>query len=251
MKVYACGTDKRTVECGRLLSAESFPGIERAVLLPIPTTRDGVHVLGTEITLEELSGKLRPFDLLVGYGVPRELREAAAGVGCAVADVSVDEEFLAQNAALTAVGAVARLCGGGELAPKDQTFGIIGYGRIGERLTHILMFLGARVKVFTSKKEVRDRLGMLGVCGVDYYSDLEMAKALSDVDVLVNTAPARIVDDECANILSKKRVVELASGDNFPSSLPVERMPSIPAIDFPKSAAIALADSVKRLAAAT
>jgi alanine dehydrogenase len=151
-----------------------------------------------------------------------------------------------ENAHLPAIGTAARLLENGSVAPSDMKVGIIGYGRIGEKLTHILMFLGASIKVFTSKSELRRRLCMLGIRSVDYNSEEEMALSFGELDILVNTAPARLIGEDSAKRLSGKRVIELASGENLPRSLGYERMASIPAVTFPKSAGRAIARSVDR-----
>ena len=160
--------------------------------------------------------------------------------------LSLDEDYIMENAHLTAIGTAARLLENGSAAPSDMKVGIIGYGRIGEKLTHILMFLGASVKVFTSKSELRRRLCMLGISAVDYNSEDEMTLAFADLDILINTAPARLISEESAKVLSEKRVIELASGENLPRCLTFERMASIPAVTFPKSAGKAIARSVDR-----
>ena len=69
------------------------------------------------------------------------------------------------------------------------------------------MFLGASVKVFTSKSELRRRLCMLGISAVDYNSEEEMTLAFADLDILINTAPARLISEESAKVLSEKRVI--------------------------------------------
>ena len=73
-----------------------------------------------------------------------------------------------------------------------------------------------------------------------------MTLAFADLDILINTAPARLISEKSAKELSGKRVIELASGDNLPPGLSFERMASIPAVTFPKSAGRAIARSVDR-----
>lgn len=246
MTVSLYGEDRRLEYCRELLFPREYPGISRVILLPIPTTRDGAHILGTDLAFSEFCLDIRAQDLIVGYMLPREIREAAAAVGGAVLDISSDEKYVAENAHLTAIGTAARLLENGESALSDMNIGIIGYGRIGEKLAHILMFFGARVKVFTSKSEVRRRLCMLGVNGADYFSELDMADAFHDLDILINTAPARLITESLAISLFGKRVIELASGDNMPASLQVERMPSVPSVMFPKTAAKTVFDAIER-----
>ena len=246
MTVFSYGTDARLEFCREILEEKEYPGLSRVILLPVPSTKDGTHIFGTDTAFSEICGSLMPRDLLVGYGLPKEIREAVSVIGGAVLDLSLDEDYIMENAHLTAIGTAARLLENGSVAPSDMKVGIIGYGRIGEKLTHILMFLGASVKVFTSKSELRRRLCMLGISAVDYNSEEEMTLAFADLDILINTAPARLISEESAKVLSEKRVIELASGENLPRCLTFERMASIPAVTFPKSAGKAIARSVDR-----
>ena len=246
MTVFSYGTDARLEYCREILEEKIYPGVSRIILLPVPTTRDGVHIFGTDTALSELYGSVLPGDFVVGYGLPKEAREAASAGGGTVFDLSLDEDYIMENAHLTAIGTAARLLENGTAAPSDMSVGIMGYGRIGEKLTHILMFLGARVKVFTSKGELRRRLCTLGVSVADYTSEDDMICAFADLNILINTAPARLISGECAKRLSGKRIIELASGDNLPSGLSVERMSSVPALMFPMSAGKTIARSVDR-----
>ena len=90
---------------------------------------------------------------------------------------------------------------------------------------------------------------MLGVSGVDSLSiDSSLtSERLSSLDILINTAPARLIGERAAEALSSVRVIELASGDNIPEGINVERLASVPAIMYPASAGAALARSVLRM----
>ena len=62
----------------------------------------------------------------------------------------------------------------------------------------------------------------------------------------MNTAPALLVRAEDLPD-PPPRILEVASGDNLPASLPVERLPSLPGRMYPESAGIAYADAVFRM----
>lgn len=242
MRILTFGRDKRVDECAaRLRGAElSLPSV---MLLPIPVTRDGKHVSGTDISLSELLSKMERGMLVVGYGIPQKLYEGEAG---GFVDVLHDEKFLLENARLTALGALGYLLSTTERAPMDLSFGVVGYGRIGRLLVQYLLFLGARVTVYSSKKATRLLLGELGIeCRPANYG--ERAGELSDIDILINTAPAALV---CGDDLLKNprlRIIELASGENFPPEAAPERLMALPARMYPESAGRAYYDSVMRM----
>ena len=205
---------------------------KRLIILPIPTTKDKVHLRGSEVLISDIVNNSLPGDAVIGYDLPTAFSEALLAKGVGVYDAGRDEEFLLENAELTALAALGILLTGGRRALSDIRFGIVGYGRIGKKLARMLLFHGAFVRIYTSKSKTMLELGALGL------SVLESSESadLSDIDVLINTAPAPIFG---SNIPEKVRVIDLASGENFPRGR-AESYPSVPAKMFPISAGRAL-----------
>ena len=149
-----------------------------------------------------------------GYNIPDALGDMLAERGAHIYDAGLDEAFLVENAEVTARGALGRiLC---EL-PRDiseQKIALVGYGRIGQRLTRLLLFLGASVTVYTRREQTRLELAMSGVSAELLREECE----LSGFDMIINTAPARIMSEESARRLAlDTRIFDLASGNNFPA----------------------------------
>lgn len=248
MDIYTYGQDVRLKYCASMLSANPIPSFERIILLPIPTTRDGVTVSGGEERLSDITAALLPKDALVCYELPPEAHRDAVMRGAAVVDLSHDEDFLEENAALTAVGCVGRILTEERVAPCGLTVGIIGYGRIGQHLLRILLFLGAGVRVFTTKSTLRRDLQMLGIAGVDSFSVKDSPEEnFSGLDILINTAPAKVIPESAGEALNSVRVIELASGKNIPDSITYESFPSVPKLMYPESAGAAMYNSVVRM----
>ncbi|MBQ3015498.1 MAG: hypothetical protein IJD79_01820 [Clostridia bacterium] len=249
MNIHTYGADQRLEFCREYILKRRIRAAKSIALLPIPTSKDGITLNGSREPLSELAEKLSSYDVVVGYGIAKEYRALLSERGAVVIDVSRDEEYLAENASLTAVGTVGRILTEERSAPCDLSFGIIGYGRIGQRLLHILMFLSGKVTVFTSKRELRQELCMLGISGVDSLSfeSPEAAAKLSELDILINTAPARLISDNMRDSLAKVRIIELAPGDNLPEGVAVERFSAVPSFMYPRSAGIALGKSVLRM----
>lgn len=248
MEIYTYGQDVRLKYCASMLSANPIPSFDRIILLPIPTTRDGVLISGTEERLCDAVQVLLPKDALVCYELPREMRAEAASRGVTVVDLSHDETFLDANAYLTAIGTVGRLLTDGVVAPCGLTVGIIGYGRIGQHLLRILMFLGARVRVFTTKSTLKSELQLLGITGADSRSLKDSpCEGFLGLDVLINTAPAKIISENAMEALRGVRVIDLASGKNIPESISHESFPSVPRLMYPESAGEAVYEAVVRM----
>ena len=122
--------------------------------------------------------------------------------------------------------------------------GIIGYGRIGKILLRILLFLGAKTVVFTRSTQTR-----LDLCGVGIEADgSENIEKYRDLDILINTAPARLLSEEAATALTERgcKLVELASGEALPDVSGLLRLPSIPDRVYPISAGKIYAKAILR-----
>ena len=249
MNIRTYGTDERLGFCREYLLEKNVSAVGEIILLPIPSTRDGVTVSGLGKTPIELLGGQRCSGVVAGYGIPKRFKEELAEIGLSVADVSLDERFVQDNASLTAIGAVGKILTESNAVPRDLSIGIIGYGRIGKRLLELLLFLGARVIVFTSKEGVRRELCAHGISALPYeeLSGEDVNEAIASFDILINTAPAPIISDEAIEALNKTKLIELASGDNFPKNAPVTRLMQLPAKMYPRSAGRALGDSILRM----
>ena len=190
-----------------------------------------------------------PGTAFVGYGIPKSFKKYFSDIGGYTVDVARDGEFVEENASLTADGALGKILTSCKRAPRDLSVGIIGYGRIGKRLANLFLFLGSRLSVFTSKEEIIEELCSLGVSAIptDSLSREDSVSKLCELDLIINTAPAATIGENLLRALPDLKIVELASGNNFPDKKDVLRLPSLPAIMYPESAGRILAESVLRM----
>ena len=155
------------------------------LLLPVPTK---------EPELENL-----PPDVTVVGGNLGNLPES-----CKRIDLLRDEQYLAENAALTADCALRLL---GEYLPvafRDCPILVIGWGRIGKCLARILKELGAKVDVAARKPS---DLGMLTAFG---YGALALGNIREEqYRAIINTAPAPVLSDSGIHTTCVK--IDLAS----------------------------------------
>ena len=240
MKIENYGVGKRSSEILRLFllaqeRGELPAGIERLMLLPIPTSRDKKTLTGTKLTLDEAFADIGCGDLVLGYAIPCKYSEMAKARGATVFDASEKEDFLEENARLTALGALGYILTETDREPADISFGIVGYGRIGRIIARYLLFLGARLKIYTTKDLTRFELGRLEV---STESTKEGKISLDGVDILINTAPTRLdIGVSDGRLPHGVRIIELASGENFSGVDGIEALPSIPDRFYAKSAA--------------
>lgn len=241
------GKGERERMCAELLEKSKLGSeFSRLALLPIPTSRDKVHISGTDIPLSEFIRNTSPDTFVAGYGIPDGARELLLSRGISYFDAAEDEEFILENAYLTALGALSYLLKSEKSEPRDWNIGIIGFGRIGSALLRLLLFLGTSVTVYTGNAKTALSLGELGI-RTKKLCEAEIGNAAADgVKIIFNTAPCELSGAFPEGILPPgQRVIELASGNNFDGVLGVEYLPGVPERAFPHSAARAYFRSIK------
>ena len=223
-----------------LRGAECTTGVEKIILLPIPSTRDNCIILNTKVYINDVCDDVYDGTVISCYGLSDEHTRSFEAHGALVTDLAKDEEFLMENAELTALCALGIFLGTAQRSPRDVSIGIVGYGRIGKKLTGLFLYLGAKVRVFTSRENTRLELCEWGVASTASAENAD----LKGLDILINTAPATIFAPE--SVPPGLRIIELASGENFTGVKGVEKYPSIPAKMLPYSAGRAWARAIER-----
>lgn len=234
MEIRTFGDTRRQHECeARLrLDGRSSP-YKKLILLPIPTSRDGIHISGTDIPLNSVISEAGDGVFVVGYNIPEPFASQLIDLGSHVYDAGLDERFLCDNADLTARGALGKILCDFEKDVSELRCAVIGYGRIGSRLSRYLLFLGAEVTVFTGKAALHRSLIFDGV-------DARLIKdgeELSGFDLIINTAPARLIPESvCRDMPCDAKILDLASGKFVPDYPCVKKMSSVPDAMYPITA---------------
>lgn len=184
-----------------------------AVILGVPATRDGETVFAPSysglLPLDAIIAACRPGTVLL-CGVPG----AALTEKCRAADIPLinyfsREELSLLNAVPTAEGAL-------EIAMRELPVTlwqarclVVGFGRIGKYLAHILAALGARVTVSARKAADFALARMLGYEAVETGAITRTAR---NFDVIFNTVPDRVLDASVLSTLPPNAlVIDLAS----------------------------------------
>ena len=241
MEIRTFGGGRRMAECNRLLSDAPLGNrVGRLILLPIPTARDNKYITGTATGVGEIVKMLDADTCVAGYNIPREILNGAIGMGAFVYDAALDEDFLVSNAELTARGALGYILTHSKSDLSDMSVGVVGYGRIGIRLVRWLLPFGARITVYTNRPEVAVELGEIGISASLVGEKIDFSK----LDLLINTAPARQLDDSL--IPPELMIIDLASGSIFEPSAKVIKLASIPDALYPITAGRLYAQGIIR-----
>lgn len=162
-----------------------------------------------EVSLEDCLDYISPGSVVLGGMVPESAQTAACRRGIEIIDYYQREEYVVLNAVATAEGAV-------EIALREipvTLFGstclITGFGRISRVLAKLLTAFGAKVRVVARK---HSDLAWAGIYGCEAVHIGALSSSLKDVDILFNTVPAVILDEEKLAKLGRDcLVIDLAS----------------------------------------
>lgn len=251
MKIENYGKGERCLLAMRYLLLDErlshIEDIERLILLPIPSARDGVHITGTDKLISELLMDINPHDLVVGYNIPNEDKEIIIHSGGDYFDASLDEEFTLDNARLSALGAVGYILTNIKTSPPDTRFGIVGYGKIGRYLSEMLMYLGGNVRIYSANNLTRLTLSEYGVDNLAYDKSAHIIPNTIDLDVLINTAPTPLEKTfEAGRVPAHLTVIELASGENFKGVEGIISLQGIPERFYRESSARIYYEAIMR-----
>lgn len=165
-----------------------------AVILPIPTTRDGVHLnsplISEKISLEKVTKNLSDKQLLITCNFKPNHN--------LLIDLNEDNEFAFLNAIPTAEGAVKILIEATDFTLWQSKILIIGNGKIGKILSQRLSSFGAQITV--SARKSLD-FSHIEAFGFRYLNTGDLLGHLKDFDIIINTVPYPIINkehiDEC------------------------------------------------------
>lgn len=168
--------------------------------------------------------------------------EWAVARGLYLVDYAQSECFALQNAIPSAEGAIFEIMSHTKKTLWQSRVCIVGYGRIARILSRILLSFGAKVTVCARRSEARAEAQGVGLFTCEFF---ELADIISQSDVLVNTVPFPVIDDQALSSAGKEIfLLDLASSPGGISSfaaaavgLSVDWALSLPARFAPDTAA--------------
>ena len=229
MEIRHFGVGGRLSECKRLLAERLGDKGGRLFLLPIPSTRDNRYINGTSVVIEDIAMMLDSDSAVVGYNIPEKITDRAKSVGARVFDAGLDEDFLLENAELTARGTVGFILTHYKRDLSEMRVGVVGYGRIGMRLVRWLLLFGATLTVYTRREALA-----LELCEAGISAKTVEEGDFSKLDILINTTPKRQIEE--SDLDPDTDIIDLASGISFDPSERLVRLASVPESYYPITA---------------
>ncbi|MBR6719348.1 MAG: dipicolinate synthase [Clostridia bacterium] len=189
-----------------------FP-VSDIYVLPLPVTQDKSNINSPlsdlSLSFDDFFSMLPENATVFGGMIPEEIKTKAKKSGIRLYDYYDSEELQIKNAVPTAEGAI-------EIAIREMPvtlFGtktlVIGSGRIGKVLSPILRAFGSRVTVAGRNHEA---LVWNEIYGFDTLNTALISESIKDYDLIINTAPSKIITKEVLSGLKKDAlIIDLAS----------------------------------------
>ena len=262
-QVAVIGGDKRNSYIAELFSANGYKTVVSAldgpdsiehvsidmamksnvVVLPVPVTRDGVHLNSSQsVELVDIISKVKKSSLVLGGVMNDMLAQALTIKGATVVDYFDNDSVAVANSVPTAEGAVALAIENSDVMLSGSNCLVVGCGRVGKAMSRLLKAMGAEVTV--SSRRVKHKLWTV-LNGCKSAETAQLADKLERFDFIFNTIEHRIFDAENLGKLRTDTVlIELASsalGVDLEAAkslnLNVIYAPALPGRFSPKSAA--------------
>lgn len=250
VEVFSYGLEKAEIEemhkCSNLQEVVDASDI---ILGPIPFSSNKEIInapFGNEsITVEELFNILSGKTLIAG-NFKQELYELSQEKNIKLVDILKREELSVLNAVSTAEGTIKIAI---EETPRNlhgSNILIMGFGRIGKILSHMLHGLGAKVSCEARKNS---DLAWVKAYGYEPIPLNNLKENLNRFDIIINTIPYIILDkDNLENVRKDALIIDVASnpGGVDRDAIKQEKIKYIWALSLPgKVAPVTSAEFIK------
>ena len=212
-QVYTYGLENAdNIETKKCKSLEEAISSADIILGPIPFSSNG-NTINSPFSKEKIKVQdimdLSKGKILIAGSIKQDIYELANGMNVKVIDIMKREELSVLNAISTAEGAIKIAI---EETPKNihgSNVLVMGFGRIGKVLSHMLNGLGAKVSCEARKNS---DLAWIKAYGYDAIPIADLNDNLYKFDIIINTIPYILLDrDALENVKEDALVIDLAS----------------------------------------
>lgn len=249
-EVFTYGMENAdNIETKKCESLEEVAKMSDIILAPIPFSSNGETInapfSNNKIKIKDLMPLLKGKTLIAG-GIKQDVYTLAEKNNIKVIDLLKREELSVLNAVSTAEGAIKIAI---EETPKNlhgSNILVLGFGRIGKVLSHMLSGLGAKVACEARKNS---DLAWIKAYGYDPIPLPELKEHLYKYDVIINTIPYMLLDrDKLKEVKKDALIIDLASNPGGVDKIAVkeEEIKFIWALSLPgKIAPVTSAEFIK------
>lgn len=256
-KYCILGNDERSLSIKRLYKEElkEIVDYDKAdvIIGQIPFREDNIEVNGKIIYIDDLiyymkKNKSRFYSGAISDNLTNRLNNE----NILYFDVLKQDGISIKNAIPTAEGTILTIISNTDFTIHCSNILILGYGNIGKVLSKMLHGMGANV--FCEARNKKD-IALIEAMGYNSIELSELNKHIGNMDVIINTIPAMIMDESRLNLVKKScLIVDLSSqpgGVNFEyankQKIKVIWALSLPSKIAPKSAAIYIKEVIDKI----
>lgn len=179
------------------------------IVTAMPFSNDGVNIYapttGQSIRIQEFTESSKNKVIIGGKFSDSQVAEFEKS-GNIVIDLMKDEELAQKNVIPTVEGIVKIIIENTDVTIDASNIAVLGFGRIGKRLSKILKMMGANVYCVDNKKEEVANIELSG------YNVIENICADEVFDVVINTVPKMIIGEKELTKLGKDTlIIDVAS----------------------------------------
>ncbi|NLM21445.1 MAG: dipicolinate synthase subunit DpsA [Peptococcaceae bacterium] len=183
--------------------------------------------------------------LFIGFARPA-LKKAAEKLNITLYEIANRDDVAILNSIPSAEGAVQMAMEATNITIHSSASYVLGLGRFGTTLVHLLKGMGADVTVVARKPADLARAIEMGVKAIDYD---QLAEEINKAEIIFNTVPSLVLHREILDKVSREAVIiDIASipgGTDFEYArmlgIKAQLAPGLPGIVAPKTAAKILA----------
>ena len=185
----------------------------KVIVFPILASKDSENLYAPlhdkEIKLDAILEDFKKTEFIIGGKLDRKIKDFAIKNNIGYFEYIEEENFKSLNAIPTAEAALAIAVFNTKKTLWNSKCLVTGYGSIGKYLCFLLTSFGADVTA-TARKE--SDFNELKRKSIKYIETSKIKGALNDFDIIFNTIPHRIFDDnEIKNLDEDKLLIDLAS----------------------------------------
>ena len=212
VKLFFLGKDKRSEYLKELYKeeVELVESINEAeyIVLPIPFTKDKIHITGEDVLIEELISSCINKTIFSGV-IPKEFKRKMEMNNITCVDLMDLDEIAYLNSIPTAEGAISKAMELTDYTIHGANILVLGFGRVAKILADKLKGLNANVFCAARSKKDLAHIKALGYNVVDIN---KLEDCIGRMDIIFNTVPMLILGERKLNLVNKKSVIiDLAS----------------------------------------
>ena len=215
MKYYGYETIEWGTSASTFADYKSVISEADIVVLPMPVSGDGCFLFcplaSNSVTPPKISEifELSKGKKVFGGRFSPAVKKYAEDIGVPCVDYFDCDDFQVLNSALTSEGAIFLAMSELKRALFGSKCAVIGYGKIGKTLAPKLSSLGAKVTVSARKSS---DIALASAFGYNAIKSSELEKLEKDTDVIFNTVPYWLFDENLLSKLNKRTfIIDLSS----------------------------------------